>query len=64
MGDAVTVTTAAGTIRYRVDSVSTHDKQTLKDSGIWRAVPNRLVLVSCYSQDLHGRNVIVTAVPA
>lgn len=63
VGDPVAVTTAAGTMEYVVDSVATHNKQTLKDSDIWQAMPNRLVLVSCYSEDLWGKNVIVTATP-
>ena len=62
-GDIFEATTAAGTIRYRVDSVDTYGKATLKDSPIWSAVPNRLVLISCYAEDLWGKNVVVVASP-
>ncbi|QCP00567.1 class F sortase [Arthrobacter sp. 24S4-2] len=62
-GDIFEATTAAGTIRYRVDSVDTYGKSALKDSPIWNAVPNRLVLISCYAQDLWGKNVVVVASP-
>lgn len=62
-GDELTVTTATGVLTYRVDEVTTYSKSTLKDSPIWAVVPNRLVLVSCYSQDPWGRNVTVMASP-
>lgn len=62
-GDLVTLTTAEGEIAYVVDSVTTHNKDTLKDSDIWNIVPNRLVLISCYTQDLWGKNVVITATP-
>lgn len=63
VGDAVTLTTEEGTIEYVVDSITTHNKDTLKDSDIWDIVPNRLVLISCYTQDLWGKNVVITANP-
>ncbi|WP_395404479.1 class F sortase [Arthrobacter sp. UC242_113] len=63
-GDVFTVYTAAGQLKYRVDSVTTYTKSTLKDSPIWNVVPNRLVLISCYTEDLWGRNVAVVASPA
>jgi hypothetical protein len=64
VGKAVTVTTAKGVLTYVVDSVTTHDKNTLKDSDIWKVVPNRVVLISCYTEDPWGKNVVVTASPA
>jgi hypothetical protein len=64
VGKAITVTTAKGALRYVVDSVATHDKSTLKDSDIWNVVPNRVVLISCYTEDPWGKNVVVTASPA
>jgi hypothetical protein len=64
VGKALTVTTANGTLKYVVDSVTTHDKNTLKDSDIWNVVPNRVVLISCYTEDLWGKNVVVTASPS
>jgi LPXTG-site transpeptidase (sortase) family protein len=63
VGDTVTLTTHEGVINYVVDTVTTHNKDTLKDSDIWNIVPNRLVLISCYTEDLWGKNVIVTATP-
>lgn len=63
-GDELTVTTAAGTMTYRVDSVTTYTKATLKDSPIWTVAPNRLVLISCYTEDPWGKNVAVVASPA
>lgn len=64
VGKAVTVATAKGTLKYVVDSVTTHRKDTLKDSDIWNVVPNRIVLISCYTEDPWGKNVVVTASPA
>lgn len=62
-GDVFTVVTAKAKLSYRVDSVTTYTKSTLKDSPIWSVVPNRLVLISCYTGDLWGKNVAVVASP-
>jgi hypothetical protein len=62
--DRFEVDTATGTIPYRVDSVTTYLKSSLKDSPIWDIVPNRLVLISCFTEDPWGKNVVVTASPA
>lgn len=64
VGDRFTVQTGTGTITYQVDNVATYLKASLKDSPIWDIVPNRLVLISCYTQDPWGKNVVVTASPA
>lgn len=64
VGDKFDVTTATGTIQYRVDSVTTYLKSSLKDSPIWDMVPNRVVLISCYTDDPWGKNVVVSASPA
>jgi sortase (surface protein transpeptidase) len=64
VGDGFEVDTATGTIRYKVDSVNTYLKDSLKDSPIWSIVPNRLVLISCFTEDPWGKNVVVTASPA
>lgn len=64
VGDTITLDTETGTLDYVIDSVTTHDKDTLKNSDIWDIVPNRLVLVSCYTEDPWGKNVVVTASPA
>lgn len=63
-GQTFTVTTSAGVMTYKVDSVTTYTKSALKDSPIWQVVPNRLVLISCYTGDLWGKNVAVVASPA
>lgn len=63
-GDEFNVITATGTIRYRVDTVTTYLKDSLKDSPIWEMVPNRVVLISCYTEDPWGKNVVVSASPA
>lgn len=62
-GDEVIIGTAAGTVKYRVQSVTTHDKNTLRTSDVWRILPGQLVLISCYTEDIWGKNVIVTALP-
>jgi hypothetical protein len=64
VGDTFEVDTATGTIPYRVDSVTTYLKSSLKDSPLWSMVPNRLVLISCFTEDPWGKNVVVTASPA
>lgn len=64
VGDRFEVDTASGTITYQVDSITTYVKSSLKDSPIWEIVPNRLVLISCYTEDPWGKNVVVTASPA
>ena len=63
-GDIFEVTTTAGMIRYRVESISTEDKSSLKNNPIWQVVPNRIVLISCYTEDLFGKNVVLVASPA
>lgn len=64
VGDRFEVDTTTGTISYQVDSITTYLKSSLKDSPIWEIVPNRLVLISCYTADPWGKNVVVTASPA
>ena len=63
-GDIFEVTTTAGMIRYRVDTISTENKSSLKNNPIWQVVPNRIVLISCYTEDLFGKNVVLVASPA
>jgi hypothetical protein len=63
-GDLLTVATGTGELGYRVDSVTTYVKSGLKDSPIWEVAPSRLVLISCYTDDLWGTNVVVVASPA
>jgi len=64
VGDRFEVDTTTGTIAYEVASVTTYLKANLKDSPIWDIVPNRLVLISCFTEDPWGKNVVVTASPA
>ena len=64
VGDRLTVVTSSGELEYQVDSVTTYVKSGLKDSPIWEVAPNRLVLISCYTDDLWGTNVVVSAIPA
>jgi sortase (surface protein transpeptidase) len=63
LGSEFTLTTQEGELTYVVDSVITHDKDTLKDSDIWDITPNRVVLISCYTEDPWGKNVVITAHP-
>jgi hypothetical protein len=62
-GDELTLTTARGILNYRVDAVTTEYKDTLKDSVIWAIVPGRLILITCYTSDLWGKNILVQASP-
>jgi hypothetical protein len=64
VGDRLDVETETGTIAYRVDSVTTYLKSSLKDSPIWDIVPNRVVMISCFTEDPWGKNVVVTASPS
>lgn len=63
-GDTITLGTASGPLNYVVDAVTTHGKDSLKNSDIWDIAPNRLVIISCFTEDPWGKNVIVTASPA
>ncbi|WP_254788476.1 class F sortase [Arthrobacter sp. ok909] len=63
IGDELSVRTMTGTVKYKVQSVTTHDKATLRTSDVWNKVPGRLVLISCYTKDVQGTNLIVTAMP-
>jgi sortase (surface protein transpeptidase) len=62
-GDRFTVLTAAGELAYRVDTVVTYGKSGLKESPIWQVAPNRVVLISCYTGDFWGTNVVVVGSP-
>lgn len=64
IGDIIVLTTATGSIKYRVDSIITYEKASLKATEIWDIVPNRLIIISCYTEDPWGKNVVVTASPA
>ncbi|MGX5716905.1 class F sortase [Arthrobacter sp. MAHUQ-56] len=62
-GDRLTLLTATGSVDYQVDRVTAHSKWTLRDSDIWKVVPNRLVLISCHTDDPWGTNIVVVASP-
>lgn len=62
-GDRLTVATSTGELTYQVDQVTTYVKSGLKDSPVWDVAPHRLVLISCYTGDLWGTNVVVIASP-
>lgn len=62
-GDQLTLTTAEGPLRYKIDQITTEYKDTLKDSAIWDKVPGRLILITCFAEDLWGKNIIVQAGP-
>ena len=64
VGDSIVLTTETGVLNYVIDSITTLDKNTLKDSEIWDIMPNRLVVISCYTEDIWGKNVVITASPA
>jgi hypothetical protein len=63
-GDQLTVTTVQGPLVFVIDQITTEYKDTLKDSAIWDKVPGRLVLITCYTEDLWGKNIIILASPA
>ena len=63
LGDQLTLTTAKGTLSYQVTAITTENKDTLKDSGIWAKVPGQVILITCYTADLWGSNIIVEASP-
>lgn len=64
-GTAVFVTTKNGKVCYTVDhDITTYPKETLKNQPeVFGKVPQpqRLVLISCYTGDIHGRNVVAVA---
>ncbi len=62
-GDRLTVTTAEGPLGYSIDRITTEYKDTLRDSAIWDMVPGRLILITCFTEDLWGKNIIVQASP-
>lgn len=62
-GDTVILHTVSGPLTYVVDGITTHDKDSLKNSDIWNITPHRLVIISCFTEDPWGKNVIVTASP-
>lgn len=62
-GDQLTLVTADGPLVFSVDQITTEYKDTLKDSDIWIKAPGRLILITCFTQDLWGKNIIIQASP-
>jgi hypothetical protein len=62
-GDQFTVTTAQGTFNYRVNAITTENKSSLEASPVWDIVPGRIILITCYAEDLWGKNIIIEASP-
>lgn len=63
-GDLITLTTTGGhRVNYRVTNMCRYGKDSPPEQkcGTWDVVPGRLVLMSCYTQDPHGTNVVVFA---
>jgi sortase (surface protein transpeptidase) len=63
LGDQLMLTTAKWTLSYEVTAITTENKETLRASGIWAKVPGRLIIISCYTEDLWGTNIIIEASP-
>lgn len=62
-GDQFTVTTKDGPLAYVIDTVTTEDKDTLRDSPIWHKEPHRLIIITCYTADIWETNIIIQASP-
>lgn len=64
-GTEIFVTTLAGKVCYVADAgPATYKKDQLEDAvDVWGRAPrpNKLVLISCYTGDIHERNVVVVA---
>lgn len=51
-GDTITLTTAAASVEYAITAVDRYDKATVEQQAeLWRRVPGRLVLVTCFQYD-------------
>ena len=62
-GQTIHVQVDGGEFRYRVTGVATYGKDAApaEKHGTWDQVPGRLVLISCYTRDPLGTNVVVFA---
>jgi LPXTG-site transpeptidase (sortase) family protein len=63
VGDSISLTTASGTLAYRVTAVAHYSKDALSSSHVWDAAPARLVLITCDFSDPWGTNTVITAEP-
>jgi sortase (surface protein transpeptidase) len=67
-GDEVTITTDAGAVTYVVDETQRYPKSELaNEAEVWRIVPGRLVLITCFQRNGGGRstdNLVVYATRA
>lgn len=56
-GDEVTITTDAGAVTYVVEETQRYPKSELADQAeVWRIVPGRLVLITCFQRSDGGRS--------
>jgi sortase (surface protein transpeptidase) len=56
-GDEVTITTDAGAVTYVVDETQRYPKSELaNEAEVWRIVPGRLVLITCFQRNGGGRS--------
>lgn len=56
-GDEVTITTDAGAVTYVVDETQRYPKSELAGQAeVWRIVPGRLVLITCFQRSGGGRS--------
>ena len=67
-GDEVTITTDAGAVTYVVDETQRYPKSELaNEAEVWRIVPGRLVLITCFQRNGGGQstdNLVVYATRA
>jgi sortase (surface protein transpeptidase) len=56
-GDEITITTDAGVVRYVVEDTQRYPKSELAgETEVWRIVPGRLVLITCFQRSEGGRS--------
>ena len=62
-GQTIHVQADAGEFRYRVTGIAKYGKDARPEEkhGTWDQVPGRLVLISCYTRDVLGTNIVVFA---
>ncbi|WP_343320598.1 class F sortase (plasmid) [Arthrobacter sp. TMP15] len=61
LGDRFIVTTTAGNLTFVVEKITTETKDTLRQSYIWDIVPGRLIIITCFTEDLWGKNIVLQA---
>ena len=63
LGDRLTLRTQNAVLSFTVSMVTTLDKATLNTAPIWKAVPGRVVMITCDLHDPWGKNTVITADP-